>query len=269
MPNDKLAESLRVRNVYHGDTDKKVKRRISMTDELEIVEQDAIPAEEPQSEAKDDMLHKSTVSKIVERERLKAFEKGKKEALMQLNQEQQSVTPQPEGRDTLQQAGSLGGMQQMTQADIERLIAERTPQALQDHVNRLQSEHTINSFVQKVQAAEARYPGLEQKLNDLDYSPDMVKLIQMANNLENTGDVMNELVDNPSKLITLLNSVEKQPKLALRQLMELGNSIKQNQDALAQEKQAQDPMSQLKPSSSAGIDNSTMSVSDFRKMFRT
>ena len=57
--------------------------------------------------------------------------------------------------------------------------------------------------------------------------------------------------------------------MAKRAMMELSNSIKTNQDALAQEKQAQDPMSQLKPSTSAGMDNSAMSVSDFRKMFRT
>lgn len=243
-----------------------------MTEDLEIVEQGASPAEEAPGEANDDMLHKSTVSKIVERERLKAFEKGKKEALMQLQQEQQQMQ-QPEAQSGQQQApqqpGNQGGMQQMSQDDIERLIAERTPQALQDHVQKLQSEHTINSFVSKMQAAEARHPGLESKLNDLDYSPAMASVIQMANDMENTADVMKELLDNPTKLVNLLGFVKEQPKLAKRQLMDLSGSIKQNQEALAQEKQAQDPMSQLKPSSSAGMDNSAMSVNDFRKMFRS
>lgn len=243
-----------------------------MAEELEIVEQgEQPPVSEPQGEPDGDMLSKSTVSKIVERERLKAFEKGKQEALMQLQQEQQQQMQQPEAaqQQAPQQPGSLGGMQQMNPADIERMVAEQLPHKLQEHVNQLKNQHMIDSFVQKMQAAEQRHPGLEAKLNDLDYSPAMSKVIEMANNMENTADVMKELMDNPSKLIDLLGAVKEQPKLAQNQIMSLSNSIKTNQEALAQEKQAQDPMSQLKPSSSAGMDNSAMSVSDFRKMFRT
>ncbi len=245
-----------------------------MTEEIENVEQGEVsPESEAQGESANDMLHKSTVSKIVERERQKAFEKGKQEALMQLQQEQQQMQ-QPEAapqaqQQAPQQPGNLGGMPQLSQADIERMITERTPQALQDHVNHLKNEHTINSFVSKMQAAEARHPGLEAKLNDLDYSPAMAKIIGMVNDMENTADVMKELIDNPMKMGNVMMLMEGQPKMGQKALMELSNSIKQNQEALAQEKQAQDPMSQLKPSSSAGMDNSAMSVKDFQKMFRT
>ena len=38
--------------------------------------------------------------------------------------------------------------------------------------------------------------------------------------------------------------------------------------AKAEEAQARDPYSQLKPSPTAGMDNGSMSVSDFRKMFK-
>ena len=66
-----------------------------MTEDLEIVEQGASPAEEVSTgESANDMLSKTTVSKIVERERQKAFEKGKQEALMQLQQEQQMQQPE-------------------------------------------------------------------------------------------------------------------------------------------------------------------------------
>ncbi len=246
-----------------------------MAEDNEIVEQGEIPEQEPQGEPENDVLTRKTVSKIVERERQKAFEKGKQEALMQLQQEQQQQMQQPEAapvqqqQQASQQPGNLGGMQQMGQADIERMIAERLPAQLQSHIESVKNEHMINSFVQKMQAAETRHPGLEAKLNDLEYSPAMTKVIEMANNMENTADVMKELIDNPGKLIEMLNGVKEQPRLAQQQLMSLSNSIKMNQEALAQEKQAQDPMSQLKPSTSAGLDNSAMSVSDFRKMFRT
>jgi len=239
-----------------------------MTEDLEIVDQGVAPETEAQSEPASDMLNKATVSKIVERERLKAFAKGKQEALMELQQQQQA----PQESAQVPQHGSapqqLGGMQQMSAADIERMIAERAPQLLQDHVNQVRNQQTVDSFVAKMQAAEAKYPGLEAKLNEIDYSS-MAPLISLANDMENTGDVMKEILDNPMKMANLLTLQYTQPAMAKRAMMELSNSIKTNQDALAQEKQAQDPMSQLKPSTSAGMDNSAMSVSDFRKMFRT
>jgi hypothetical protein len=66
-----------------------------MTESLENVEQaEQLPVETPQAEPENDMLPKATVSKIVERERLKAFEKGKQEALMELQQQQQAPVQQ-------------------------------------------------------------------------------------------------------------------------------------------------------------------------------
>lgn len=241
-----------------------------MTDiDLENVNQGVeAPVEQAPDSVPDDNgpLSRDLVSKIVERERKKAYEKGQKEALMQLQEQNQA---QQQEAPLMQQQGqqSLGGMQQMSPSDIERMIAEKAPQLLQEHVQNLKNEHMVNSFVSKMQAAEQKYPGLEAKLNDLDYSS-MAPLVHMANDMENTGDIMNELLENPMKMGNLIALAHTQPKLAMRQMMDLSTSIKTNQQALAEEKQAQDPMSQLKPSSSAGMDNGTMSVTDFRKMFR-
>lgn len=239
-----------------------------MTEELENVDQGVMPEAEPQGETAGDMLDKSTVSKIVERERLKAFAKGKQEALMELQQQQAAPQEQAPVAQMQQQAPQqLGGMAQLSPADIERMIAEKAPQMLQNHVNQMKNDHIVSSFVSKMQAAEAKYPGLEAKLEELDYS-NMSPLIMMANDMENTGDIMKELVDNPMKMGNLLTLMHSQPRMAQKAMLELSNSIKTNSEALAQEKQAQDPMSQLKPSTSAGMDNSAMSVADFQKMFR-
>ncbi|MGE4118952.1 MAG: hypothetical protein AB7F29_13850 [Candidatus Nitrosocosmicus sp.] len=216
-------------------------------------------------------LSRDIVSKIVERERNKAYEKGKQEALMQL-QEQQGVSQQEPAQPVVaQQAQTLGGMPQLSQADIERLIAEKAPQLLQEQMqeqlHQQRTRQTVDSFVAKMQAAESKYPGLEAKLNDLDYST-LAPVIQMANELENTGDIINELVENPEKMSSIILLSYTQPRLAQKKLMDLSNSIKTNQQALAEEAQARDPMSQLKPSTSAGVNESAMSTTDFRKMFR-
>lgn len=244
-----------------------------MTEELEVVDQDSIPAEEaqttePRQEEAAAPLSRDIVSKIVERERRKAFEKGKQEGRMELQQQAQQAQPEQQAPQMQQQGQvGLGGMQQFSPADLQKMLAEHIPQALQEHVANLKNEQVVNSFVSKMQAAEQKYPGLEEKLNDLDYRT-LAPIVTMANDMENTADIMKELVDNPMKMGTLLTLMQNQPRMAQKAMADLSNSIKQNQDALAQEKQAQDPMSQLKPSTSAGMDNGAMSVSDYRKMFR-
>lgn len=216
------------------------------------------------------VFNKIQMSDVVKREQQKAYEKGKREALMELQAQQQQAQEQQQQAAPMQNQApsSIGGMAQMSPDEIRRMIAEQAPQVIQDHVQQLQTAQTVDSFVKKMQAAEERHPGLEAKLNELDYST-LAPLVQMANDMENTGDIMAELVDNPQKMGTLLMLMQTQPRLAARQMHELSNSIKQNQAALAENNSAPEPLSQIKTSSKAGMDNGSMSVADFRKMFRT
>lgn len=219
-------------------------------------------------EVTQDALPRDVVSAIVERERKKAFEKGRQEALMQ---QQQSLNTEAQQEPQAQQAPSIGGMPQMSQADIERLIQERAPQLFQEQLQQQISEHQrkqmVESFVSKMQAAEAKYPGLEKKLNELDYST-LTPVIEMANAMENTGDIMKELVDYPEKMSNLILLSYTQPSLARVKMQDLSTSIRTNQEALAQEKEANEPLSQMKPSNSVTKDDSALTVADFRKMFR-
>jgi hypothetical protein len=221
-----------------------------MTEDLEDVIQDVEPvadaehkAEEPKKSFTSDV-----VKKVVEREKAKAFERGKREALMEI----QNQAPQaPEQQAPPQQ--QLGGMPQMSQADIERMIAEKAPLALQQHVQKLQQDQMVNTFVQKMQAAEQQHPGLEQELNNLNYNdPRMHSFIAMANQMENTGDIMKEVLDNPSKMESLLNMAYNQPYQAQKALKSLSDSIKTNQTAKDEEVRARDPMSQIKSSTTSG-----------------
>ena len=214
----------------------------------------------------EEMFPRSVVSKIVERERQKAIEKIERK-YMEQNQESQ-VAPEPTHAPVQQgQSVGLGGMPQLSKEDIERLISEHAPQALMQHVNQLKAEHTVETFVNKMQSAEQKYPGLQAKLGELDFDG-IAPLIEMANSVDNTADVMKELVDNPMKIGNLMALMYSQPKLARKAMMDLSSSIKVNQEAKNEEVQARDPMSSLKPTTKAGMDNSTMSVSDMRKFLR-
>ena len=231
-----------------------------MTEDLENVIPDNVDpiadANEPVVEEPKKTFTSDIVKKVVEREKAKAFERGKREALMELQQQQQApVEPQQQQAvpQQPQQNVGLGGMQQMSQADIEKMIAEKAPLALQQHVQRLQQDQMVNTFVQKMQLAEQQYPGLENELNNLNYNdPRMHSFIAMANQLENTGDIMKEVLDNPSKMESLLNMAYNQPYQAQKALKSLSDSIKTNQTAKAEEAQARDPLSQIKSSTTSG-----------------
>lgn len=240
-----------------------------MTEDLEAIVQDEVPANaEPiVEEAPKKSFSSDAVKKVVEREKAKAFERGKREALMELQNQEggQQEQMQPQGQNI-----GLGGMKQMTPEDVERMIAERAPQALQSHVQKLQQEQMVNTFVQKMQLAETQHPGLEQELNNLNYNdPRMHSFIAMANQMENTGDIMKEVLDNPTKMESLLNMAHNQPYQAQKALKSLSDSIKTNQQGKAEEVRARDPMSQIKSSTTSGnkeLSQHDMSQEDLRRL---
>jgi len=236
------------------------------------VEDAQIAEATPEDNMQAPVYNKIQMQDVVKREKQKAFERGKREAMMELQaQQQQPEVAQQQEQPTQQQpqqqgGGSFGGMQQYSQADIERIIKEQAPRMLNEHVQQLKNEHTVNSFVNKMQQAESKYPGIQEKLNDLDYST-IAPMIQMANDQPNTADIMQELLDNPMKMGNLMMLMHSQPRLAQKAMQDLSGSIKTNEDAKSQAAQANDPLSKLRPSTSAGLaDESTVSVNDLRKL---
>lgn len=238
---------------------------------VEQVESIDKPIAEKSQDNEERLYNSKEVSAIVKREREKAIEKARREAAMELQEQQQSPDQQAQApAQAMQQAQGqtgLGGMNNMSPEQVQAMIQQQLPQMMEQHVNQIKQEQVVNSFVKKMQAAEEQHPGLETELNQLNWKDSRTSaLAMMANDLENTGDIMRELLDHPSKFGELLNLVDSQPHLAAKQLYSLSNSIKQNQKAQSENKRAQEPISQLKPSLNAGMDNGTASVTDFRKM---
>lgn len=238
-----------------------------MTDSLETDLQELPENPVSNDGVAEDALDKATVSKIVARERAKAYEKGKQEARMTMEQEQQQQSA-PQAPQAAPQ--TFGGMQQapqMNPEEIQRMIAEHVPQYLQQQAAEYQQKQFADGFISKMQAAEKQFPGLEQKLNDIDFnSPSTLKLVQMANNMDNTGEIMNELIENPEKMGVLLNLINEQPKLAQQRLASLSSSISTNRKAQDEEQSAEQPIGQLKSSVNAGVDDHNLSVKDLKKM---
>lgn len=240
-----------------------------ITNEPESLEQEASKENNAVSKDNEERLYNSReVSAIVKREREKALEKARRDTLMEQQSQNQSQSAEVAPAPMQQQAQTgLGGMNNLSPEQVQQMMHQELPKLMEQHIHQAKQEQVINSFVNKMQAAEEQHPGLESELNQLNWKDNRTSAIAMlANDLENTGDVMRELLDHPGKFGELLNLIDSQPHLAAKQLYSLSNSIKQNQKAQAENKRAHEPLGQIKPSLNAGMDNGQASVTDFRKM---
>jgi len=243
--------------------------------EDQIDTQDAPVAEEAKADTVDEMqvpmYNKIQMADVVKREKAKAYERGKREMLENMQAQQQPVAQQqqPAMQQAPQQAApqSMGGMQQMSPEQIRQMIAEQTPQILQQQAQNLQAQQSVQGFVSKMEAAEARYPGLKEKLGKLDYTH-MGPVIKLLNETDNAGDIMKELVDNPMKMGNLLTLAHTQPQIAAQAMNDLSNSIKQNQQAQAQESSSNEPLDRITPSNVGSDSGSKGSVRDFKTRYR-
>ena len=237
------------------------------------VEADATPSQS-ESSSVDRVYKPDEVTKIVTRERDRAYKKGHKEALMQMQEQapeaqasagdgQQPAAQQPQQAQQAQAQQFAG----MSPEQIRQMIAEETPKILQNEVKQRQTEQLIGAFSNKIQAANAKYPDLEQKIMSFDLNHG-AGVLALANDMDNTADIMAELTDNPEKWVQIQDMLKSQPRKAMEKMVALSTSIKQNQDAAASNKTANQPFNQVTPSQKASVDNGPMSVSDFRSMFK-
>lgn len=209
------------------------------------------------------LYNKVQVSDIVRREKEKARERGKQEALEAFSQKPQVETAitQP------QQPQTMGGMPAVNMEDIRKMMREEVPAVLQNHAQLIENRQVADSFVQKIQAAESKYPGLEARVGKLNVNG-IAPLIRVINNSENTAEIMKELLDNPMKLGNLAALAHMQPDLVPEAINSLANSIKQNLTAQANDIPVNEPLDRVK-SSNLGMDNgSHRSVRDFTEKYR-
>lgn len=212
-----------------------------------------------QAETKFIPQHK--VNEIVEEAKLKAADKARREMLEQM-QKPQIETSQPV-------APSLGGIQQFSPDDIRRMIAEETQRQQQEHLTKHQQEMLIqeahkiaNEFTTKLQLGKDRYSDFDKKMEALDLKT-IPHIVQLANGVDNTADVMHELYENPSKIGILHSLAATNPNLARLEMVRLSESIKANQ-AASNQKLANAPLSQNQPSN-VGTDNGSLSIKDLKK----
>lgn len=201
------------------------------------------------------MVPQSKVNEVVGRYKAESYEKGKRDAFTEFQQQQQA-----QNQNVNQ---NIGGMKVPTPDEIAKLVDEQISKRTQE----AQSYQIANDFMSKVNAVSEKYPDIKTKDVDALFSK-IPTVAWWANQLPNTGEVVAELMKNPTKLVQIKQMIELSPELAQQELVNLSNSIQTNM-AAASAKTANEPLSQIKPSTSTiGTDNGSMSVRDFKKRYR-
>jgi hypothetical protein len=210
-------------------------------------------------DATEKMVKQSDVDKAVKHAKHVAYEQGRRESLMQLQSQQPENNPIAPTANNAQQPSNLGGMQGMTQDEVKRMIAEHEQnQAQQYHAHQI-----ANEFLAKLESGKDKYPDFDKTIESLELST-IPQVVQLANTVDNTSDVMYELGKNPHKVAGLLSlSQLGNGRLAILEMKRLSDSIKQNQQA-SQQPIPPEPLSQLKPSN-VGTDSGVPSIRDLRK----
>lgn len=193
------------------------------------------------------LFTRDEVAKISNAIKKESYEKARQESLEQ-------------SRSTQTQEQS--GISSQLNADMVRQIFNEETQKA---ALKLEAERIVKEFTQKYEQGKAKYPDFEESVGKLNLQQN-AHLVEWANGLDNTSDVLYEMAKHPSKFSNLQMLAATAPALAVQEMISLSKSIKQNEEAVKQEIPPQ-PLSQVKPGN-LRPDNGSMSVTDFKKIFR-
>lgn len=204
----------------------------------------------------------SEVNKVVGREKQEAYQRGRQEALADL-QKTQSSSMNSEAPQGGQNAG-MGGVQPLGQDDARRIYAEEFHKQ-----NQLtQANQIVADFTKKLDAGKSKYPDIESTVASLNLAQNP-HIVQWSHELgiDNIADVVHEFKENPSKYANLLTLSYAAPAAGKDALKKLSDSIKQNETATANAPSINEPLSQIKPSP-IGTDTGKRTIRDLRKKYR-
>jgi hypothetical protein len=189
------------------------------------------------------------VNRIAGKKRQEGFDSGYKKAMQDLQTPQQSQAQyqQPAQQNFVTQDQLNQYHQNLVQQSEANAIAQR--------------------YFGKLSAAKDKYDDFDKVVSKINYqSPAVLKIVQMASGLDNTGDVMYDLRKDPSKYSRLITLANEDPMAAEDALKELSLSIKQNETAKVAPV-ANEPLAKPKPSS-VGVDSGEPSIEDYKKLFK-
>jgi hypothetical protein len=239
------------------------------------------PATAP-SETRERVFSQSEVNDLVGRAKSEAVERHKRETAMSAHQShQQPASYAPNYNQTQQQPMQPQPNHGMTEQEIRRLAAEEAQRSRNEHLEetRRQTEEQnaqriANEFFTKVAAGDGGVQAFDKIVSESGVDLRTIPYhVQLANLVDNTREVMVELLKSPAKIGQLQGLIDidlragRQPRLALAEMKKLSESIKSNSQA-ANFKSPNEPLSQMRPSNAGTGNQGPLSVKDYKAKYR-
>jgi len=218
------------------------------------VETPAAPVSQPAPQQSERSFNQQQVTDLINRERKEAVEKFKRSQQNQASDH------------------AMTAQNSLPEDEIRRLAAEETHRLRNEWVREAEqtrqeqeAEKIAKDFFTKLSTGKDKYQDFDKVMGDVEFRS-IPHVVQLANMVDNTQDVMYELGKNPTKIATIQQLIAISPKLAYAELQKLSQSIKDN-EAAGKTKLPREPLSQIR-SSNTVTDNGEWSVSAARKKYK-
>lgn len=210
----------------------------------------------PVPESKPERLFKQQeVADLLTRERKEAVERYKRSA-----QTAQSPSPQVQSH----QAMTPDEVRRMAAEEAQNLMVEERDKA-QRNAQMQEAERTASEFFGKLSAGKEKYADFDQVMGSVKDWGKLATAVGLANMVENTHDVMYDLIKNPTKIAQIHSLAAISPDLAMAEMQRMSAAFKANEQA-AKTRLPNEPLSQMRPSNT-GTDSGVLSVSDYKKKY--
>jgi len=219
------------------------------------------PAQEaPAAKPEERIFRQSEVNDIVKRAKYGAVEDYKR-----LQSEQPAYASHKHGGEVSQASLQEDDIRRMAGEEAQRL----RDQWIKDEQSRIENENAqriVQGFLQKISPGREKYSDFDSVVGDPQNYGRFPLVVQLLGEyMDNSHDVLYALAKDPAKLVDLERMARDYPDIAIRQAQRLSQSIKDN-DAAGKVRMPNEPLSQLRPSSS-GNDLGVLSVKDYRKKY--
>lgn len=210
------------------------------------------------------MLAQSEVNEIVGRAKQEAANR----AVEQYKRSQQQEAQQQSHRQSSVESSDFNEdrFRKMAAEEAQRLRDQWVSEA-QTRSDEETARRIVKSFYDKMEVGKQKYEDFEKVTGDLDLRRFPNTVHMLAEQLENSHDVLYELSKNRAKLAQIEITARDFPSEALYDLRRLSDSIKSN-DSANSRRTANEPLHQQRPSNIGTDSGSILSLRDLKAKYR-
>lgn len=226
-----------------------------------------------QTPVQEKMIPASRVEELIKKAKLKGrdamqdeLDRVRRENEMLKGQGGMSVAP-------VATAQSVGNAQPYSPDQIKAQVVQEVVAQLKQQQDeytaaqmRQEGERVANEYMSKMSSGKSQFDDFDDVMSNFNPAAHP-NLVYLANQAENTPAVMYELQKNPGKFASVAYLSERDPVAAQNMINKISLSIKNNDNAKAQEKSVNAPLNRMQ-SSTTGQDSGGMTIADFKRKYR-